>query len=342
MCEQIGELALALPRGGLDPGGDIRVRPSTVPPRSVPYATSRVRTCLKRNSRSPAILDPSCESTSSRSSSRPSASSAAPFPSSRSRATEPFQNTRPTTDADRSALRSKAGSRSMRAASTACTVSGMTISPTSSVALQRPPSRTIRPSSMRWRMISSRKSGFPSARARIDSRVSSGRSSTARSTSMRVVASLCDSGSRKIELKLRFPPPQPVRRWARSGREGQTKRSGPATRSASSSSRSSNGSSAQWMSSMTTMAGRSAARPVKNALQASWVSSRTWRGGRTARPNRSSSSPNVNARTAAERAGSGTAARTSSSRAAILASAASGGSESSTPVYVLSTSPSGQ
>ena len=32
MCEQIGELALALAGGGLDPGGDIRVRPSTVPP----------------------------------------------------------------------------------------------------------------------------------------------------------------------------------------------------------------------------------------------------------------------------------------------------------------------
>ena len=73
-------------------------------------------------------------------------------------------------------------------------------------------------------MISSRKSGFPSARSSIDSRVSTGRSSTASSTSTRVVASSCDSGSRKIELKFRFPPPQPDRRWARSGRDGQTKR----------------------------------------------------------------------------------------------------------------------
>ena len=76
-------------------------------------------------------------------------------------------------------------------------------------------------------MISSRKNGFPSARSRIDSRRSAGRSSTASSTSTRGVASSSDSGSRTIELKLRWPPPQPGRRCVSSGREGQTNSSGP-------------------------------------------------------------------------------------------------------------------
>ena len=48
---------------------------------------------------------------------------------------------------------------------------------------------------------------------------------------------------------------------------------------------------------MTTIAGRSAVRPVKNALHASWVSSRTWRGGRTAQPESLVLEPEVNART---------------------------------------------
>ena len=85
---------------------------------SVPYATSRVRTCLKTNSRSPARVEDTCETTNSRSSSRPRSSSrrsprrragSSPVPSRR-------RGRPPPPTAARVAPR--AGSRSMRAAST--------------------------------------------------------------------------------------------------------------------------------------------------------------------------------------------------------------------------------
>ena len=297
---------------------------------------------MNTNSRSPATVDPTCESTSSRSSSRPRRSSSLSLSPFSNASTGPFQNTRPTTAADRRARLSSGGRRSMRAASTPWTVSGMTISSMSSVARHRSAVRTMRPSSIRWRTISSRKNGLPSARSSMASRIEPGSSSTVSRNSMSRAASSCASGSRKIDEKLRLPPPQAACRCASSGLAGHRKSNGPAVLSASSSSRSSRASSAQWMSSTTAIAGRFAARPVKKARHASCVSRRTWRGGRSAKPKCASSSPNVKASAAAARVGSGVAARMSSARRVIFESATSGGSESSTPVSAFRISASGQ
>jgi hypothetical protein len=95
----------------------------------------------------------------------------------------------------------------------------MSTSPTSSEARHRSPRRTIRPPSIRWRTISSRKKGLPSARSRICSRTRSGRASTDRSRRTSVPASSALSGSIAIEETLRWPPPHPGRLWPRRAHE---------------------------------------------------------------------------------------------------------------------------
>ena len=69
------------------------------------------------------------------------------------------------------------------------------------------------------------------------------------------VAASWASGLRKTAEKLRRPPPQVGRVPVNAGRAGQTRRSGPLPRSATSSSRSRSAGSAQWMSSTTTTSG---------------------------------------------------------------------------------------
>ena len=80
------------------------------------------------------------------------------------RAAAVFRGDRPTTDAERSALRSTSGRRSIRAASTAWTVSGMTISSMPSTARQRSPSRRKFASQERSESGAAAITGWPSSR----------------------------------------------------------------------------------------------------------------------------------------------------------------------------------
>ena len=108
------------------------------------------------NSRCPAMLDAIRAATRPRSWSRSSASSTSSASASRSCCKGAVQNTRPTTEASWTVCLSSGGRRSMRAARTAWTVSGIETSSISATALHRSPSRTICPASMSCAMISSR------------------------------------------------------------------------------------------------------------------------------------------------------------------------------------------
>ena len=176
----------------------------------------------------PASDEPGRDNTSSRSSSLRSASSRSAGSAPVRPATGPGQNTRPTTAAACAIRLSVASSRSIRAARTACTVSGISTSSMPSVARQRSPTCSIRPPSTSRRTISSRKNGLPSARSRIRSCTDGGRSSTARSARISSSDSSAVSGSRATDDVLRRPPPQPGRVAMRSGRDGHRNRTGPA------------------------------------------------------------------------------------------------------------------
>ena len=142
--------------------------------RGIPaYAASRVNACLIACSRSPGKREPVRRRMKSRSSS--SAKSASPPISSRTGAS---QNTRPITDAACSAAFSRAGSRSMRAASTPRTESGIE-SCSGSAATSHRSSRCARtPLSTSDSISSSTKNGLPSERRTSRSRTCSGRSAT--------------------------------------------------------------------------------------------------------------------------------------------------------------------
>src|SRR5581483_7330977 len=151
---------------------------------SLSYATSRISACLKISSRWPSIVDESRPRTRSRSWSPSSRTSIGALSCEVTSASTAGQNTRPTTAAACSTVFSSAGSRSMRAASAPCTVSGISAAPG---ALRRA------------RMISSRKNGLPSARARIASR-SALPASAAKSRSANCTLSCGESGATADEL----------------------------------------------------------------------------------------------------------------------------------------------
>ena len=92
----------------------------------------------------------------------------------------PSQKTRPTTDASWSTRRSASGRDSMRATRTAWIDDGIA-------------ARSAAPVSTRWRTVSSRKYGLPSARARAVDRRSSGNASDGKIVSARVAASAAPS-----------------------------------------------------------------------------------------------------------------------------------------------------
>ena len=206
-------------------------------------------------------------STNSRRRSVPSTASSSPFdPATAS--TAPSQKNRPITAA-RCATRFSSGeSRSRRARITACTLSGRSTARISSRADQRPPSCTSRRSSIRWRMISSRKNGFPSERARMPRRVTSGSESTSSSSETSFELSSALSASSGRALKLRRPPPQSGLWRSRSGRDVQTNRIWPSRRSASSSRMSSICGSAQCRSSITATTGARRASEASSARHA--------------------------------------------------------------------------
>ena len=145
----------------------------------------------------------------------------------RSAATAPGQKTRPTTAAACGTRFASAGSRSIRAARTAWTVSGTARSTAASVAFQPPFARTIAPSSTRLRTISSRKNGLPSARATRSARSRSGRASTPIRKPTSRSASPAASGSSATPVTLRRPPPHVGRRSVSSGRAVQRRISAP-------------------------------------------------------------------------------------------------------------------
>ena len=231
----------------------------------------------------------------------------------------------------------------MRAASTPWTVSGSSSCGSSAVAVQRPSSRTIPPSSMSWRRISSRKKGLPSARARMRPRVWSGRPSTSSRCATSSPAASRDSGLRKTEETLRRPPPHVGLVSVSSGRAGQTKSIGPSARPASSSSRSSSIGSAQWMSSITTTSRSRWASAESRSRQARLNSTCSADG--CSREKRSSplSSPSVkaSAATRSERSpdSSGSASATSPP---IRSTTTAAGSSSETPASAFRISASGQ
>ena len=79
----------------------------------------------------------------------------------------PGQKSRPTTAAPCRRRLAAGSRRSILAASTACTVSGISTSATAVAARHRPASKNTCPPSIRCRRISSRKNGLPSPRSRI-------------------------------------------------------------------------------------------------------------------------------------------------------------------------------
>ena len=155
--------------------------------------------------------------------------------------------------------RQSGGSRSIRAAISACTVSG--------IRSGAPP-----PSSARSRTVSSRKSGLPSVLSSSASRTPGG-SAPATSPSTSCSASSCGSGPSSIEIERRRPPPQPGRASSSSGRARHTISTGASSmRSARCSTRSSSGSSAQCTSSNPSTSGCASARFVAHSCAAQAIS----------------------------------------------------------------------
>ena len=267
VCEQVGELALALARGRSIQAATPRARGRGPAGKRAVRHVAR-EDVLERNSRSPAIRDPSCESTSSRSSSRP-----APRRHARSRRRGDARPNRSRTPAPR---RTRTGVRSVRPpAAGRCArrapPDGVGDDDLADV-LGRPPTAAVANDpalvdEMADDLLQEERVPVGAREDRLSGLVGQVVHGEEHFDEGRRVAARQRFEEDRTEVALPASPAGPGR--ARSGREGQTKRSGPATRPASSSSRSSNGSSAQWMSSMTTMAGRSAARPVKYARQAS-------------------------------------------------------------------------
>ncbi len=184
----------------------------------------------------------------------------------------PGQNTRPTTAARCSARFSTGSSRSIRAASTACTVSGIWTSSMSAAARQRSPSShdhalvdQVPHDLLQEERVALGAFEDPCVhRGRQVRRPPAGTRPAGRDSS-------AVSGSSATDETFRRPPPHPGRRSVSSGRAGHRNRTGPTTRSASSSRRSSSTGSAQWMSSITATTGGAAASAENSERHAAWV-----------------------------------------------------------------------
>ena len=165
--------------------------------------------------------------------------------------TSPRENSRPTTDACSSTMRSTGSSRSSRSASNAWIVGGRTDAPPSSASAAS----------------CSANSGFPSAASRMRRRASGSRSPRPSSNSSESCSDRGSSGTTP-------PVSHDGRRSASSGRARQSSRTGACRMNpARYSSRSSNVGSAQWMSSTQTISGRSAASVSSRRRAAQKISS---------------------------------------------------------------------
>ncbi len=234
----------------------------------------------------------------------------------------PFQKTRPMTAARWSSVLPCGERWSMRAAMSACSVSGTRAGPP----LPAPLSTSMR-------IVSSTNSGLPSVRSRSSAGRGGGISpevpaSWKTSFSTRSSLSSAESGSSSIAVERTRPPPQPGRVSRSSGRARQRIRSGVRTQSARCSMRSRSGSSAQWMSSKKSTSGWTspsvcitsrAAQEISCALRS---------------PSSASSIPEARPRTSAT--------VSSSQQALSFANASSSGSSSEMPAAALTISASGQ
>ena len=284
---------------------------------SPPYATSRISTCLNLYARSPEIDERVSGRTSSRST-RLSSCGAISSSSGDRCVSAPSQKIRPIRAARWISRFSAAGSRSMRAAISACSVFGMP------AAIDRVPS-----DSASMRTVSSTKSGLPSVTSRISARHSCPSVVPAISASISCSASASPSGSSSIAAERNRPPPHDGRTSSSSGRASAMMISGASrTYSARCSISSRSGSSAQWMSSKTSTSGCGSASfaPHSRAAQAiSWP---------VASASTASSTPDALA--------SRSAIASSSQQARSLSNASRTGSSSWMPAETFTISASGQ
>ena len=143
----------------------------------------------------------------------------------------------------------------MRAASTACTVSGIGNVASGSPSTQVPSDSTSAPLSTSSPTSSSRKKGLPSARSTTDRRTCSGRSADSISSSMSEATST-GRGPSQSTVEFRLAAPHAGRSTSRSGRAVASTTSGARTSATMRSRRSSRSGSAQWMSSTRSTVGR--------------------------------------------------------------------------------------
>ena len=181
-------------------------------------------------------------------------------PAARARCTVPRWKTCPSTAPRPIMSRSPEPSRSSRDCRSAWIVGGTTISASP-------------PFSLTIASISSMKSGFPSAACRILSRTSSVICAPPASREINSSQSSTESASSRIVVALSLPPPQPGRSSSSSGRATQSRKIGASRdQSETCSIRSRKTGSAHWMSSKTTICGRSAARASISLRKESCVS----------------------------------------------------------------------
>ena len=167
---------------------------------------------------------------------------------------------RPITAARWSTDFARAGRRSIRAAISACSVSGIR-------------STDSTPSSASIRIVSSTNSGLPSVLSSNSQRASSESCVPSSSASTSCSLSSRGSDSSSIAVARTRPPPQPGRRSSSSGRARQISSSGASrTQVARCSISSSSGSSAQWMSSKTSTSGCSSASRCAHSRAAQAIS----------------------------------------------------------------------
>ena len=202
------------------------------------------------------------------------ASSSMPFRPS-SAATALREKCRPTTDARSSTVRSSNPRRSMRAASSAWMVGGISSEASPAPTIQRSPSLVSAPSCTSMRTSSPTKSGLPSLVASTFAATAAGRSAapiTLAARRMAAPASRPPSVTTSATIALGVTRDE--RRSRSSGRAPTSTKSGtPAPHCTRCSTRSRSNGSAQCRSSITSTIGRAAARPARKRRTTKNVSS---------------------------------------------------------------------
>ena len=229
------------------------------PWRGPPYATSRISTWRNRNAVSPETVEIGSRVRSWRSTRSASAVSTSSAGS--SSATAPRQKTRPTSAPWRTTDRESGGSRSIRDAISACTVSGIRTE-TPLAPLGEHPDGLLDEQRVALRLVEQRLPDVVRQDRVGDEGVDEHLGLAPRA-----------SGPRSIAIDRRRPPPQPARDSSSSGRARHTISTGASSiRSARCSTRSRRGSSAQWRSSKPSTSGCASARLTAHSCAAQAIS----------------------------------------------------------------------